>query len=156
MAHLSWQKLIRPALVLCTMTLPIAANAAAMLTLERTKDTYHNGDPIWQLRLTDGPKQLASWQAAAGASNRQRLDRRWSPGNGSPLPPGSYRLGTPEPFGNDLWIDLQPKFATSRSGLGIHNCFPGVGCICIPDRQALTSLAAAIKRWQIKTLQVID
>ncbi|MEI6359603.1 MAG: hypothetical protein WCO50_04660, partial [Synechococcus sp. ELA619] len=44
----------------------------------------------------------------------------------------------------------------SRSALGIHHCFPGVGCICIPDRQALNSLAAAIRRWQIKSLKVID
>ena len=155
-AHQKWPQPIGFALVLCIASLPIGANAAAILTLERTKDTYRNGDPVWLLKLADGPKQVASWQAVSGASNRQRLDRRWSPGNGSPLPPGSYRLGTPEPLGQDLWIDLQPKFATSRSALGIHNCFPGVGCICIPDRQALNSLAAAIRRWQIKSLQVIN
>ena len=155
-AHQKWPKPIGFALVLCIASLPIGANAAAILTLERTKDTYRNGDPVWLLKLTHGPKQVASWQAAAGSSNRQQLDRRWSPGNGSPLPPGTYRLGSPEPHGQDLWIDLQPKFATSRSALGIHNCFPGVGCICIPDRQALNSLAAAIRRWQIKSLQVIN
>ena len=150
-----WPKPIGFALALCITTLPIGAHAAAMLTLERTKSTYPNGDPIWLLKLMDGNKQVASWQAASGASNRQRLDRRWSPGNGSPLPPGSYRLGLPEPLGQDLWIDLQPQFATTRSGLGIHHCFPGVGCICIPDRPALNSLAAAIRRGQIRSLKVI-
>ncbi len=156
MAYLSWQKLIGSVLAFSTTTLPIAAHAAAILTLERTKDTYRNGDPVWLLKLMDGPKQVASWKAASGSSHRQKLDRRWSPGNGSPLPKGTYRLGTPEPHGQDLWIDLQPKFATSRSELGIHNCFPGVGCICIPDRQALNSLATAIRSWQIRSLKVIN
>lgn len=156
MADQNWQKALGSALALCIAMLPIGAQAAARLTLQRTTGTYGNGDPIWLLKLTDGPKLVASWQAASGASNRQRLDRRWSPGNGSPLPPGTYRLGSPEPLGQDLWIDLRPQFATSRSALGIHHCLPGVGCICIPDRKALHNLAATIQRWQIRSLTVLD
>jgi hypothetical protein len=155
MGYRSCHNLMGTVLVAFVAFLPVGAQAAVILTLERTSETYRNGDPMWLLKLMDGPKRLASWTAAAGASNRQRLDRRWSPGNGSPLPPGSYRLGSPEPLGQDLWIDLQPQFATSRSELGIHNCFPGVGCICIPDRKSLNSLAEAIRRWQIRSLKVI-
>ena len=45
---------------------------------------------------------------------------------------------------------------TSRSALGIHNCYPGVGCICIPDREQLTSLADAVRRYNINRLKVVD
>jgi hypothetical protein len=47
--------------------------AAAQLSLERSRASFPNGDPIWQLRLIEGPKLVRSWQAAAGAANRQRL-----------------------------------------------------------------------------------
>jgi hypothetical protein len=132
------------------------AAAEAQLSLERSRASFPNGDPIWQLRLIDGPKLVRSWQAASGAANRQRLDRRWTQGNGAPLPPGSYRLGKPEPWGHDLWIELQPQFATSRSGLGLHHCMPGVGCICLPNRQDLKEASATIQRLGIRRLQVLN
>ena len=136
--------------------MPAAARAEATLSLERTDDSFANGVPMWLLKLSDGKKLLGSWQAASGARERQKLDRLWSPGNGSPLPAGKYRLGPAEPFGKDLWIDLQPEFETSRSALGIHNCFPGVGCICIPDRKALGNLSEIIQKLRIKTLTVVN
>ena len=132
------------------------AAAEAQLSLERSRASFPNGDPIWQLKLIDGPKLVRSWRAASGAANRQRLDRRWTPGNGAPLPPGSYRLAKPEPWGQDLWIELQPQFATSRSGLGLHHCMPGVGCICLPNRQDLKEVAATIQRLGIRRLQVLN
>lgn len=130
--------------------------AAAQLSLERSRASFPNGDPTWQLRLIEGPKLVRSWQAAAGAANRQRLDRRWTPGNGAPLAPGSYRLGKPEPWGHDLWIELQPQFATSRSGLGLHHCMPGVGCICLANRQDLKEVEVTIERLEIRRLQVLN
>ena len=77
--------------------------APANLQLKRTSGTYANGDPIWQLQLIEAGRVLQSWKAVASAKAHQNLDRRWSPGNGSPLPKGNYRLGQPEPWGQDLW-----------------------------------------------------
>jgi hypothetical protein len=108
------------------------------------------------LQLVEAGRVLQSWQAVASAKAHQNLDRRWSPGNGSPLPKGSYRLGQPEPWGQDLWMQLDPLFPTSRSALGIHNCYPGVGCICIPDRQTLNSLADAVRRYNVDRLTVVN
>ena len=130
--------------------------APANLQLKRTSGTYANGDPIWQLQLIEAGRVLQSWKAVASAKAHQNLDRRWSPGNGSPLPKGNYRLGQPEPWGQDLWMQLDPLFPTTRSALGIHNCYPGVGCICIPDRQQLSSLADAVRRYNINRLKVVD
>lgn len=142
------------ALILSASTGAWAAEAG--LVLKRTSATFTNGDPLWQLQLIRAGKVLKSWNAAASAKGHQGLDRLWTPGNGSPLPRGVYRVGAPEPWGRDIWIQLNPLFATRRSGLGIHNCYPGVGCICIPDRQQLTSLATAVRHHNVKRLTVVD
>jgi hypothetical protein len=147
---------VAPAVLISLAMVPPATAAEAFLTLERSRGSFANGDPIWLLKLVEGSKLVRTWQAASGAANRQQLDRRWSPGNGAPLPPGFYRLGKPEPWGQDLWIDLQPEFSTNRSGLGIHHCLQGVGCICLPDRQALNALAASIQQRGIRRLQVLN
>jgi hypothetical protein len=147
---------VLPAVLLSLALVPQVAAAEAELTLERSRGSFANGDPIWLLKLVKGSRLVRTWQAASGAANRQQLDRRWSPGNGAPLPPGSYRLGTPEPWGQDLWIDLQPEFSTSRSGLGLHHCLPGVGCICLPDRQALSAVAASVQTLGIRRLRVLN
>lgn len=137
--------------------LPTASAASeATLVLKRSSASFPNGDPRWQLQLMREGKVLQSWTAAASARRHQALDRLWTPGNGSPLPQGSYRLGRPEPWGRDIWMQLDPLFATRRSGLGIHNCYPGVGCICIPDRQQLSRLADAVRRHQVTRLRVVD
>ena len=134
----------------------LSQTSETVLLLQRTSENNANGDPIWSLKLQQNGQSLQRWQAVASAKRHQQLDRRWSPGNGSPLPKGNYRLGAPEPWGNDVWMQLDPLFQTSRSGLGIHNCYPGVGCICIPNRDDLTSLADAVRRHNIKTLIVVD
>ena len=72
------------------------------------------------------------------------------------VPKGTYRVGPPEPWGADLWLQLDPLFPTSRSALGIHNCYPGIGCICIPDRQELSDLADAVRRYNGTRLKVVD
>ena len=95
-------------------------------------------------------------QRQVGIAQRQTADRLWSPGNASPLPAGTYRLGAPEPWGDDLWFDLQPHFQTTRSALGIHRCYPGTGCICIPNRDDIEALASWVKRSGIKTLTVTN
>ena len=64
--------------------------------------------------------------------------------------------GAPEPWGDNLWFDLQPHFQTTRSALGIHRCYPGTGCICIPDRDDIEALASWVKRSGIKTLTVTN
>jgi hypothetical protein len=130
------------------------AHAEVMLTVARTPARHPSGDPIWQLQLVDGHRVLRRWAAASGRRDRQGADRLWSPGNAAPLPPGRYRVGRPEPWGQDLWIELQPTFATSRSGLGIHHCFPGVGCLCLRERPGLDTLAALIGRHRVRTLVV--
>jgi len=141
------------------LMLPLMLSApaiAAELELRRSGSSYANGDPIWALQLRDGAVIRDQWQAVASAQRHQQLDRRWSPGNGSPLPKGTYRVGPPEPWGADLWLQLDPLFATSRSALGIHNCYPGIGCICIPDRQELSDLADAVRRYNVTRLKVVD
>jgi hypothetical protein len=130
--------------------------APANLELKRTNNNYDNGDPIWQLQLIEAGRVVQSWKAAAGAKQHQNLDRRWSPGNSSPLPKGNYRLGEPEPWGQDLWMQLDPLFPTTRSALGIHNCSRGVGCICIPDREQLEDLADAVRRYNVDQLKVVN
>ena len=131
------------------------SSAPVELRLRPSGVRFGSGDPIWWLELHQGGLRLLRWQVASGLSSQQNADRRWSPGNGSPLPVGLYRVGRPEPWGRDLWIDLAPQFKTSRSGLGIHHCFPGVGCICVPKRAELDQLAALIARYRVDTLQVL-
>ena len=87
-------------------------------------------------------------------SGRPRL---YTPaGNAAPLPAGVYSLGRPEPWGNDLWFDLTPRFDTTRSALGIHRCYPGTGCICIPERAEIDALARWVKATGIRSLKVVN
>lgn len=150
----SCSRLLLGLLVLVAFGTPVRAEM--QLTVSRSQARFPGGDPIWRLQLVDGTRVLRRWQAASGDRGRQSADRLWSPGNAAPLPPGRYRVGRPEPWGSDLWIDLQPGFATARSGLGIHHCFPGVGCLCLPDRQALNELAALIERHRVRVLTVLN
>ena len=111
------------------------------LTMRRTNDVFPDGNSVWLVELHGDGSLLARWPAASGIAQRQTADRLWSPGNASPLPAGTYQLGPPEPWGDDLWFDLQPHFETTRSALGIHRCYPGTGCICIPNRTDIEALA---------------
>ena len=145
--------------LLLALTLPVVVQAAANaaeLELRRSGRNDNQGAPIWILQLRAEGSIRQQWPASASAAAHQQLDRRWSPGNGSPLPKGRYRVGPPEPWGSDIWLQLDPLFPTSRSALGIHNCYPGVGCICLPDRQQLGSLADAVRRYGITRLTVLD
>ena len=126
------------------------------LTTRRTDALFPDGNRVWRVELHRGDQRLASWRAASGITKRQQADRRWSPGNAAPLPAGSYRLGPPEPWGEDLWFDLQPRFETTRSALGIHRCYPGTGCICIPDRADIDALGAWVRQANIRQLQVVN
>ncbi|MDC3010685.1 hypothetical protein OAZ24_00415 [Synechococcus sp. AH-736-G21] len=56
---------------------------------------FPDGNRIWKVELHRGVRLLASWLAASGVAGRQSADRRWSPGNTSPLPAGVYSLGRP-------------------------------------------------------------
>ena len=124
------------------------------LTTRRSEQTFPDGNRIWMVELHRGDSLLARWQAASGIAQRQDADRLWSPGNAAPLPAGRYSLGQPEPWGEDLWFDLQPRFETSRSALGIHRCYPGTGCICIPSRAEIDALAAWVREADLQTLTV--
>ena len=127
-----------------------------LLSTRRTAKLFPDGNHIWKVELHRGPRLLASWPAASGVAGRQSADRRWSPGNAAPLPAGVYSLGSPEPWGNDLWFDLIPRFDTARSALGIHRCYPGTGCICIPERADIDALASWVKVSGISTLRVVN
>ena len=122
----------------------------------RTNDRFPDGNRLWKVELHRGEQLLASWDAASGTAERQTADRRWSPGNAAPLPAGDYSLGQPEPWGDDLWFNLQPRFDTTRSALGIHRCYPGTGCICLPSRVEIDALAAWVKRGRLSRLRVIN
>jgi hypothetical protein len=132
-----------------------AALAPVRLLLRPSQDHFASGDPIWWLEVRQGRRLLQRWAAATGQRSKQAADRFWTPGNGAPLPPGSYVLGAPEAWNADLWLGLEPRFATRRSGLGIHHCFPGVGCICLPQRRHLDELAGRIRRHGIRRLEVL-
>ncbi|MAD08815.1 MAG: hypothetical protein CMP86_15565 [Gammaproteobacteria bacterium] len=110
----------------------------------------------WILELFKGQQLIARWPAVSGYESKQTADRLWTPGNGAPLPIGTYALGQPEPWGTDLWLNLAPQFETDRSGLGIHNCNPGSGCLCIPNRNDLKVLANWVKATKIQKLRIID
>ena len=126
------------------------------LTTRRSQALFPDGNRIWRVELHRGDQRLASWPAASGIARQQRADRLWSPGNAAPLPAGTYRLGAPEPWGEDLWFDLTPRFETTRSALGIHRCYPGTGCICIPDRTHIDALAAWVREAGIRQLTVVN
>ncbi|WP_028951735.1 hypothetical protein [Synechococcus sp. CC9616] len=126
------------------------------LTPRRSEQTFPDGNRIWMVELHRGDRLLARWKAASGIAQRQDADRLWSPGNAAPLPAGRYSLGRPEPWGEDLWFDLQPRFETSRSALGIHRCYPGTGCICIPSRAEIDALAAWVRAANLQTLSVVN
>ena len=114
--------------------------------------TTSNGQ--WVVELFQGNDRLGRWPAISGYNTKPKADRRWSPGNGAALPIGDYLLGQPEPWGTDIWLNLQPQFKTDRSGLGIHNCNPGSGCLCIPNRTDLEAIAAWVKATGINKLTV--
>ena len=126
------------------------------LTTRRSEQTFPDGNRIWMVELHRGDRLLARWKAASGIAKRQDADRLWSPGNAAPLPAGRYSLGRPEPWGEDLWFDLQPRFETSRSALGIHRCYPGTGCICFPSRTDIDALAAWVREANLQTLAVLN
>ena len=64
--------------------------------------------------------------------------------------------GPPEPWGQDIWVNLTPRFDTSRSGLGIHHCNPGSGCLCLPDRASLLALTAWMQQVDLQQLSVLN
>ena len=129
---------------------------AIRLTTRRTDQRFMDGNRIWKVEVHRGSDLLASWDAASGIKSRQNADRLWSPGNAAPLPAGVYSLGSPEPWGNDLWFDLTPRFNTSRSALGIHRCYLGTGCICFPSRADIDALAAWVRRGNLRQLTVLN
>ena len=137
-------------------TTALLQGGALQLSTRRTAERFPDGNRIWKVELHRGSRLLASWPAASGVAGRQTADRRWSPGNAAPLPAGEYSLGRPEPWGNDLWFDLTPRFDTTRSALGIHRCYPGTGCICIPTRADIDALASWVKASGIRTLKVVN
>ena len=137
-------------------TAELLQGGSLTLTTRRTSARFPDGNRIWKLDLRRDGLLLASWDAVSGSAQRQDADRLWSPGNAAPLPAGRYRLGPPETWGADLWFDLQPRFNTTRSALGIHHCYPGTGCICIPSRADINALAAWVRRGEIRTLTVIN
>ena len=126
------------------------------LEARRSNPTGSSPTGSWVLELFKGEQLLAQWPAVSGYGSKQTADRLWSPGNGAPLPIGTYALGQPEPWGTDLWLNLAPQFETDRSGLGIHNCNPGSGCLCIPNRNDLKVLANWVKATKIQKLRIID
>ena len=121
----------------------LVAEGQLALEFRRGEGRFLSGDPIWWLELRRNGSTVARWPAASGMASRQAADRRWSPGNAAPLPAGLYRLGRPEAWAGSYWIDLKPRFPTSRSALGIHTCLPGSGCICLPN----PADTAAVVRW---------
>ena len=137
-------------------TTALLDGGALQLSTRRTAERFPDGNRIWKVELHRGGRLLASWPAASGIAERQAADRRWSPGNAAPLPAGEYSLGRPEPWGNDLWFDLSPRFDTTRSALGIHRCYPGTGCICVPSRADIDSLAAWVRQGNIRRLKVLN
>ncbi|MFM1902027.1 MAG: hypothetical protein RLZZ216_2603, partial [Cyanobacteriota bacterium] len=54
------------------------------------------------------------------------------------------------------WIDLNPRFSTTRSALGIHTCLPGSGCICLPSRADTEAVARWINKTGLSRLQVLN
>ena len=132
------------------------SQAPLSLSARRTEDERQDGERLWKLELHQDDRRLASWEAVSGFASSQSLDRRWSPGNGAPLPSGNYALGLPEALGDDIWLTLTPRFETTRSGLGIHGCNPGSGCVCLPDRTSLEALASWVKTFQIQSLTVVN
>ena len=128
--------------------------------LQRNRDSFSlkarrlTSNGPWVVELFQGSERLARWSAISGYNTKPTADRRWSPGNGAALPIGDYLLGQPEPWGTDIWLNLQPQFKTERSGLGIHHCNPGSGCLCIPNRTDLEAIAAWVKATKINKLTV--
>jgi hypothetical protein len=134
----------------------LAPPAQFALEFRRVDGRHGSGDQLWWLELRRNGSAVARWPAASGVVGRQRADRRWSPGNGAPLPPGLYRLGRPEAWAGSYWIDLLPRFATSRSALGIHTCLPGTGCICLPNAADTAAVARWIQATGLRQLKVVN
>ena len=137
-------------------TSALLADGDLRLSTRRTEELFQDGNRRWKVELHRGTTLLASWDAASGIAEQQMADRRWSPGNAAPLPDGDYSLGQPEPWGNDLWFDLQPRFDTTRSALGIHRCYPGTGCICLPSRVDIDALANWVRQGGLRRLTVMN
>ena len=134
----------------------VPASGGFALEFRRVPGRHASGDQLWWLELRRNGSTVARWPAASGSANRQSADRRWSPGNGAPLPPGLYRLGRPEPWAGSYWIGLLPRFATTRSALGIHTCLPGSGCICLPNPADTAAVVRWIRATGLRQLTVLN
>ena len=134
----------------------LLASGSFALEFRRVQGRHSSGDQLWLLELRRNGSTVARWPAASGMASRQRADRHWSPGNAAPLPPGLYRLGRPEAWAGSYWIDLVPRFATSRSALGIHTCLPGTGCICLPHAADTAAVARWIRATNLRQLTVLN
>jgi hypothetical protein len=58
---------VAPAVLISLAMVPPATAAEAFLTLERSRGSFANGDPIWLLKLVEGSKLVRTWQAASGS-----------------------------------------------------------------------------------------
>jgi len=134
----------------------VPASGRFALEFRRVPGRHPSGDQLWWLELRRNGTTVARWPAASGIASRQSADRRWTPGNAAPLPPGPYRLGRPEAWAGSYWIDLLPRFATRRSALGIHTCLPGSGCICLPSAADTAAVARWIRATGLRQLTVLN
>ena len=154
-----WRFLVVLSILLSASSLPpgLAAEASGhTLVFQRSKGALPSGHRRWVLQVRRAGQTLASWTAVSGTRQAQGSDRRWSPGNGAPLPVGTYNVGRPERWAGSWWIDLNPRFSTTRSALGIHTCLPGSGCICLPSRADTEAVARWINKTGLSQLQVLN
>lgn len=147
--------LLLVALLLVSSAGPVAASSYE-LVFQRTRGLLPSGHRRWNLTLQRGGQAVASWPAVSGTPKAQTADRRWSPGNGAPLPVGRYSVGWPERWDGSWWVDLSPRFSTTRSALGIHTCLPGSGCICLPSKADTDAVVAWIRKADIRQLRVVN
>jgi hypothetical protein len=98
----------------CALLLPLligpAIAAESQLQLRPSQERFASGDRIWWLEWRQGKRLMQRWAAASGASQSQGLDRRWSPGNGAPLPVGTYM-----PLGGQSHGDVISGLGCSRA-----------------------------------------
>lgn len=141
------------------------------LTLSRAGIDNKFGNPIWLLSVDLPDGSTEKFTAVTGRAYSQGRDRNVS-GLKAPLPAGQYNLGTvhrdgfssPE-IGGYAFIDLNPKFMTGRTDLGIHNdpsfdkdpVEDGTdGCVALTSKEQLVKLVALLKPYGGGTLTVVN
>ncbi|ACK67986.1 hypothetical protein PCC8801_4049 [Rippkaea orientalis PCC 8801] len=144
---------------------PVAINN--YMTLTATEKTNQLGNPIYHLQLYAKGQLIGVYPTVTGKAKTQGKNRHQA-GSKAPLPNGRYSVASTPVAGTDpevgqLFLPIEPQFATGRTALGIHydpsfeksNGEDGTeGCIALTDESQLQQVLLYVQTYQPEYLEV--